>query len=115
MLDLSDGSIGATDGTGTEIIQEGGENQGGVNADVNPESLAVLLENTISTLATVDFNSNREGISQILTSEIDLLQNVNPDAAAMVSSARALVDAGAGDADSITLLLQNAIAQLRGQ
>ena len=115
VLDLTDGSDAGMEGN-AEIIPGAPDTfSDGQTTNTDPESLANLLENTISTLETIDFEAGRETILQVLSSEIDLLQNVNPGAAAMVSSARALVESGAGDAASVILLLQNAIAQLRGE
>ena len=79
------------------------------------ETLRTLLTNTIDALKTIDLNERRDDVSSILEQEQALLAPVNPNAAAMIASAKTLVDSGVTDTDSVILLIQSAADLLAGQ
>ena len=86
----------------------------GGSGETDPETLAVVLENTISAIAEVDINSSKDDLCDIFDQEVALIEPVNPGAAAIVSSAKTMVESGTGTVDNITLLLEQAVLLLRG-
>ena len=84
-------------------------------ASVDNSALITVLQNTITTLQTVDFDAHRDEIVAILESEEAIVSGVNADAAVLLTSAKTLVGAGAADADTTILLLQGVIDKLNGQ
>ena len=82
---------------------------------VDKAALIAVLQNTITTLQAVDISEKKAEVVAILESEEAMVTSVNPSAGAMLTSAKSLVAAGAADANTVSLLLQNAIDILNAQ
>ena len=96
------------------VPAETDETSGETSESADKEKLITVLENTITTLADIDFAEKKDAISQILQQEIDLVSAVSPEAAAEIQSAKELVDAGTADAETVKSFLEKAISILRG-
>ena len=101
----NDSNAGATESTDSAgAVQNDGSKK---------EELLGLLNDTLTTLQglTLD-DTNRETVSQILELEIPMAEEVDASVAATLSSAKMLVDNGAGDTASVIVLLESAIKAL---
>ena len=93
-----------------ESVQDNSPAEDAAQTDV--ASLIDMLEKTISTVQSTDFEANTEQIAQILEKEKTLVENVNADAAGLLDKAISFIRSGLSDADTTIALLESAIARL---
>ena len=82
---------------------------------VDKAALIAVLQNTITTLQSVNVAEHQAEVLAILETEEALIAPVNASAGAMLTSAKSLVAAGAADAATVGMLLQSAVDILNVQ
>ena len=84
-------------------------------ASITADKMIEVLQSTVDTLQTADFDGQREKIAQILATEISLLRPLNGGAADLLELARATIETGGGTLDTTLAALNGAISMLKGE